>query len=63
MNSFSVHNLHKRGKTQIISYSPVEYKTIKLQLCTGIDVLILYGGIYLALQHLTQQDDEAIAPK
>lgn len=47
----------------MILYSPAEYKTIKLQLCPGSDVLILYGGTYLALQHLTQQHDEATAPK
>lgn len=65
MNSFSVHNLHKGfgGRTQMILYSPAEYKTIKLQLCPGSDVLILYGGTYLALQHLTHQHDEATAPK
>lgn len=55
MKRFFVHNLHKGfgGKTQIAPHSQAEYKTIILHLCTGIDVLILYGGIYLALQHLT----------
>lgn len=41
----------------------MEYKTIQLQLCAGIDVLILYGGIDLASQNLTHRNDETIAPK
>ena len=63
MNSFSVHNLHKGSGGKFIPCSPAEYETIKLHLCSGIDVLILYSGIYLALQRLTHQDDEAIALK
>lgn len=47
----------------IFSVITVEYRAIKLQLCPGTDVLILYGVIYLALQHLTGQHDKTIAPQ
>lgn len=47
-----VHSRFK-DKAAITPYSIVEYKQIKLQLCPGSDILIAFGGIYIAMRHLT----------
>lgn len=48
-------SVHRRFKDKVENspYSIVEYKEIKLLLCTGSDILIAFGGIYTAVLHLT----------